>query len=74
MNAGNDNPTGRAEGLNVVLAEETATVSCHPRLTGGDPDLTARSIVGIPLAGNDDVRGSGELGLLRPPPLLDADD
>eukprot|EP00969_Alexandrium_andersonii_P163904 7244101-Alexandrium_andersonii.AAC.1 len=72
LDADDNHPTGRTEGLDVLLAEKAGTISDHPGLAGGDPDLASRSVVGVTWTGDHDVGGSGELGLLRPPSFLDS--
>eukprot|EP00969_Alexandrium_andersonii_P322028 14227613-Alexandrium_andersonii.AAC.1 len=62
------------EWLRMFRADEASAVSHHPRLAEGDPQLAPGSVVGVARTCDRKMGGGGELGLIRPPAPLDADE
>eukprot|EP00969_Alexandrium_andersonii_P320810 14176259-Alexandrium_andersonii.AAC.1 len=62
------------EWLHVFWADEAGLISHRPGLAGRGPQLSSGSIVDISWTCERKTSGGGELGLLRPPALLDADE
>eukprot|EP00969_Alexandrium_andersonii_P225095 9941364-Alexandrium_andersonii.AAC.1 len=62
------------ERLRVLRADEASAVSRRPGLAERDPQQASCSVVGVARPRYHSMGGGGELGYLRPPAFLDADE